>query len=81
MTPQNDRSASTTPHCNFSLSCLPLTPFFHAPHRFSTAAVVVNVTKSINLGPSIPANVYNVFVSEGVPVSTSIFQTPVSHRY
>ncbi|XP_076458556.1 cadherin-99C-like [Babylonia areolata] len=46
--------------------------------RFSTAAVVVNVTKSINQGPSIPANVYNVFISEGVPLATSIFATPAS---
>ncbi|KAL8559117.1 hypothetical protein ACOMHN_046165 [Nucella lapillus] len=46
--------------------------------RSTTAAVVVNVTKSVNQGPSIPASVYNTVVSEGVPLATSVFNTPAS---
>ncbi len=46
--------------------------------KSSQTAVLVNVTRTGNEGPSIPATNYNIYVSEGVPIDTSVFAVPVS---
>ena len=45
--------------------------------RVSQTAVLVNVTRVGNLGPSIPASTYSITVSEGVTIGSSVFATPV----
>lgn len=47
--------------------------------RFATTVIVVDVTgTAVNQGPSFSAGTYNIQVSEGIPIGSSVFTSPVS---
>ncbi|XP_046579034.1 cadherin-99C-like [Haliotis rubra] len=46
--------------------------------KSAQTAVIVNVTRTGNEGPSIPSPNYSLSISEGVPIDTSIFAVPAT---